>query len=250
MKISEFPRFLKNNFWRITVSVIAISLVVIAVVLGIGFYKAYHWGNNIQLSENLGFRYSQNGGYVYNLKTNEKVIPDVDWVVAPKDNDSIAVFHWGEKRGYFNTKTGEIIVQPKYEAAWMFRSGIGAVALNDSVFFIGLDGKPISDKKFKRIKGEDYLFEGDYCIIKVGSKYGAIDKSGEWVLQPEWEFAENTPQGVLIAWENKMPIYIYDKTDIRPYLKHIEIKGDTIISYTDSIRIYMRDLEIEKREQY
>lgn len=94
MKISEFPRFLKNHFWRITVSVITISIVAIAVFLGIGFYKAYNWENNIQLSENLGFRNNQNGGYVYNLKTNEKVILDVDWVVTPKDNDSIAVFHW------------------------------------------------------------------------------------------------------------------------------------------------------------
>lgn len=249
MKIADFIRFLKNNFWRITISVIAISFVVIAVLISVLTYKDSHAEYNIKISENLGFRYNHhNGGYVYNLKTNEKIIPDVSWVVAPKNNDSIAVFHCGEKRGYFNTKIGEIIVQPKYEAAWLFRSGIGAVALNDSVFFIGLDGKPINNKKFPRIKGEDYLFEGDYCIIKVGSKYGAIDKSGEWVLQPEWEFAESTPQGVLIAWENKMPIYIYDKSDIRPYLRRIEIKGDTIISYTDSIRIYMRDLEIEKRE--
>lgn len=43
-----------------------------------------------------------------------------------------------------------------------------------------------------------------------------------------------------------MPIYIYDKNDIRPFRKRITIKGDTIIADTDSIRIYIRDVGIEK----
>ena len=241
MKLKQLYSWIKCHFWKITVSVIAICSVAVATFIGIAFYISFHGDNNIKISENLEYRYNKGGGYIYNVKTNEKVIPVVDHVVTPKDNDSIAVFHWGKKRGYFNINTGEILVQPKFDAAWLFRSGVGAVVLNDSVFFIGLDGKPISDNKFPRTKGEDYLFEGDYCVIKIGSKYGAIDKSGEWVLEPEWEYIESTPLGILMACVNKMPIFIYDKTDIRPYIDHIVIKEDTVVLYSDSIRTYIKE---------
>lgn len=127
----------------------------------------------------------------------------------------------------------------------MFSSGVGAVAKNDSIFFIGMDGKPIFNKKFKRIKGEDYLYKGDFCIIKSESGYGAIDKSGEWVINPEWDYAEAAENGLLRAWQNGWAVTVYDRDSIMPFPNHIDIKGDTICSYSDSIRIYIRQRNTE-----
>lgn len=237
---------LKNNFWKIIGVVIALSLIAIAILIGVGFYKASHWENNRVLSKKIGYANSYKGGYIYDLETGEKLIPEIDWLVEPQGNDSIGIFHWGDKRGYFNVNTGEIVAQPKYDAAWMFRSGVGAVALNDSIFFIGLDGKPLNNKKFPREKGEDYLFNGEYCIIKIGDKYGAIDKTGEWVLPPNFDYIENTEENILVTWLKDSSTFYYRKDGNFDYPTLIETKGDTLYTYTDSIKVYIRDRRLEK----
>lgn len=236
---------IESKFWKIAY-IIGLSIFTIyGFFVIIAVYYGSHWENKRIISRTLGYYSSNKGGYIYDLATNEIVIPSVDWVVEPKGNDSIAIFHWGDKRGYFNTNNGKIIAQPEYDAAWIFRSGIGGVVKNDSVFFIGLDGKPINDKKFPRIKGVDYVYNGDYCIMKIGTKYGAINKSGEWVIEPEWDYAETMPNGLLTAWQNGWAVTVYDKDSIMPFPNRIKIVGDTIYAYSDSTRIYIRHSELE-----
>lgn len=231
----------KITFWRVIGAIIAIGTVYIALcitffVLGSSNNRKYDQA----ISERLGYYSSYNGGYIYDLQTKEIIIPDVSRYIEPLGNDSIAIFWWGDKRGYFNINSGEIISQPQYDAVWLFSSGVGAVAKDDSIFFIGLDGKPIHNKKFKRIKGEEYLYKGDYCTIKVGDKYGAIDKSGEWVIEPEWDYTEVRANGLLTAWQNGWAVTVYDIDSIMPFPNKIDIIGDTIVSYSDSTRIYIR----------
>lgn len=245
MKIT-FP---KHGIWRILIiaflSFVAVYVLLVQTFFLIVVYKESHWENHHPISGKLGYYRSAKGGYIYDLATNEILIPSVDWVVEPKGNDSIGIFHWRDKRGYFNANSGEIISQPQYEAAWIFRNGVGGVAENDSVFFIGLDGNPINDKKFPRIKGEDYVYNGDYCIMKVGGKYGAINKLGEWIIKPEWDYAEVQPNGLLTAWQNGWAVTVYEKDSIMPFPNQIEIVGDTIYSRSDSLRIYIRHTELE-----
>lgn len=246
VKIKE----LTKKPWRLVLIVI-LSLFSIFVLLVMTFfclavYQESHWENYRPISKRLGYYSSSKGNYIYDLTTKEIVIPSVDWCVEPKGTDSIAIFHWGNKRGYFNVNNGEIIAQPQYEAAWIFRSGVGGVANNDSVFFIGLDGKPINNKKFLRVKGEDYIYNGDYCIMKSGGKYGAINKSGEWVIKPEWDYAETMPNGLLKVWHNGWSVTVYEEDSIMRFPNSVEIFGDTIYTYSDSTRIYIRHSELEK----
>lgn len=236
---------IKSRFWKIAY-IIGLSIFTIyGFCVIVAVYYGSHWENKRIISPTLGYYSSNKGGYIYDLATNEIVIPDVSYIVEPHGCDSIAIFHWGDKRGYFNINNGMIVAQPQYEAAWVFRSGVGGVAKNDSVFFIGMDGKPINDKKFPRIKGVDYVYNGDYCIMKIGTKYGAINKSGEWVIEPEWDYAETMPSGLLTAWENGWAVTIYDKDSIMPFPNRIEVVGDTIYTYSDSTRIYIRHSELE-----
>lgn len=236
----------KVTFRRVIVTIIAIGTIYISLcvaffVLGDANRKEYDW----VISDKLGYHRSKDVRYIYDLHTKEIIIPDVNNYIEPRGNDSIAIFWWGDKRGYFNIYSGEIISQPQYEAAWLFSSGVGAVAKGDSIFFIGLDGKPIHNKKFKRIKGEEYLYKGDYCTIKVGDKYGAIDKNGEWVIQPEWDYTEVWANGLLTAWKNGRSVTVYDRDSIMPFPNRLDIVGDTIYSYSDSTRIYIRQRNLE-----
>lgn len=231
---------INSKVWKIT-CIVGISITtLLGIFLIIAIYRSLHWESKRAISSKLGYYSSYKGGYIYKLATDEIVIPYVDWVVEPKGNDSIAIFRWGDKRGYFNANSGEIIAQPQYDAAWIFRSGVGGVAINDSVFFIGLEGKPINDKKFPRIKGEDYIYNGDYCIMKQGDRYGAIDKAGKWVIEPKWDYVEVSPNGLLSAWQNGWAFTVYDTDSITPFPNEVEIKGDTIYTYSDSIRVYRR----------
>lgn len=234
------------TFWRVVGAIIAIGIVYMAIcitffVVGYPHEGEYDW----QISDNLGYHHSKDISYIYDLQTKEIIIPDVNKYIEPYGNDSIAIFWWGDNRGYFNINSGKIISQPQYDAAWIFSSSVGAVAKGDSILFIGLDGKPIHNHKFKRIKGEDYLYKGDYCAIKVGDKYGAIDKNGEWVIEPEWDYTKVRANGLLTAWENGWAVTVYDKDSIMPFPNHLDIKGDTIYSYSDSIRIYIRQNKLE-----
>lgn len=231
---------LNHKVWKIAVLVGIYIIVAYGICVTVAVYCDSHKEYKRQISDNLGYCHNSKGGYIYDLATEEIIIPSVNWIVEPKGNDSIAIFHWNDKRGYFNINSGEIISQPQYEAAWVFRSGVGGVAKNDSIFFIGLDGKPINNKKFARIKGEDYIYNGDYCVLKIGDKYGAIDKSGEWVIQPEWDYVETTASGLLTAWSNGCAVTIYDKDSIMPFPHRVEIKDDTIYAYSDSLRVYVR----------
>lgn len=239
----------KITFWRIIGTVFVLCVVYISIcitffVVGYPHEGEYDW----TISDNLGYHHSKNDSYIYDLQTKEIIIPDVRKYIAPYDNDSIAIFWWGDKRGYFNINNGEIISQPQYDGAWIFSSGVGAVAKGDSILFVGLDGKPIHNKKFKRIKGEDYLYKGDYCAIKVGDKYGAIDKSGEWVAPPEWDYAEASQYGYVRLWREGIEYDFDSKNDLRKFPKRIELYGDTIYVFiTDSCRTYTRNRNLEYR---
>lgn len=215
--------------------------------MSIGFYEVTNQSNDFPISNNLGYHYSRNNSYVYDLTTKEVIVPNVDYIVPTKGNDSITVFQRQNKRGYINANTGEVIVEPQYEAAWIFRSGVGAVVENDSVHFIGLDGKPINNKRFPYLKGEEYIYIGNFCPIRIGDKYGAIDKHGEWVLQPTWDFVESTPKGLLTAWRNGQQFYANRKDNIRLLPESFTYYGtDTLISCTDSIHIYVRQRQLEE----
>lgn len=240
----------KLTFWRVVGAIIAISAIYMAIcvtffVLG----SSQKWEHDCAISEKLGYHNSSEGGYIYDLQTMEIIIPYVNRYIEPLANDSIAIFWWGDKRGYFNINSGEIISQPQYEAAWLFSSGVGAAAKGDSILFIGLDGKPIHNKKFKRIKGEEYIYKGDYCTIKVADKYGAIDKNGEWVIQPEWDYTEVWANGLLTAWKNGRSVTVYDRDSIMPFPNRLDIVGDTIYSYSDSTRIYIRQRKSDRHPQ-
>lgn len=241
--------FIYKHFWRIICFVIAVCLTFIAGVLIWAMIDEVSYEYDYALSERLGVHRTFKEGYIYDRETKEKVVSNVEFIGEPQPGDSIWVFvqhsifsHWvGGKRGYLNIHTGKVIAEPQFDKAWIFSSGVAAVCKNDSVYFIDTNGKLINDKKFPYAKGHDYLYDGEFCQIKIGDKYGMINKQGEWVVEPIWDFVQrNIVLGKFLLYKdgNRIDVsYVADSIMKAPIL---EFKGDTIFVPSDTTVIYVK----------
>ena len=151
-----------------------------------GYIPSY---NNQYLSRNLTFHegYDYNS-YVFN-REGEKVIKNIHWIAKPLGNDSLVCYRAGKKRGYFNMFTGEIAIKPKYTHAWIFSDGLAAVEEDGWIKFIDATGRVVIDNHLPYLRNMDgYVFHNGYCAVynEHGDRLGLIDKTGEWVLKPEY----------------------------------------------------------------
>lgn len=125
-------------------------------------------------------------GYIYNIHTREKTIRNVAWIAKPTGKDSLVCFSDGKKRGYFNKYTGKVVIEPKYQRAWIFSEGLASVEDEDGfIKFIDGTGKVVLDKKMSYIPDmEGYVFHGGYCVVDTddGELCGLMDKTGKNVL--------------------------------------------------------------------
>ena len=96
-----------------------------------------------------------------------------------------------DKYGYMD-ETGKIVVEPKYtEVYWTYSEGLAAVTLTgeeaESSFlkvggwhFIDKDGNTVIEGPFEQTS---YFSEG-LCWVMEDGKWGLIDTSGQWVVEP------------------------------------------------------------------
>ena len=128
-------------------------------------------------------------GYIYNKRTGEKYLKHVAWIAKPTDKDSLICFSDGKKRGYFSKNTGKVVIEPKYDHAWIFSDGFASVDDGGHIKFIDATGKVVIDKKMAYIPNmEGYVFHGGYCVVDTddGEQCGLMDKKGNIVLPLEY----------------------------------------------------------------
>jgi hypothetical protein len=109
----------------------------------------------------------------------------------------------GNKWGLVN-KNGKEIISPKYEGVCPFVGGLSAVMVGEKWGIIDKSGKEIIPIKYDGIgvykpQGNNYPFKDIPCddledlvregliAIKVGDKYGFVDKSGKVVISPKYD---------------------------------------------------------------
>lgn len=243
------------TFWgklikRIVLAIITISLLIIAVAVVISWIKYENWSHETWLNDIYGYYEDNDEGYIYNFETGEKVLTNINFFYGPrKDGSGVEIFTWKStplpqqryKRGYINTKTAEIIAEPQFDKAWIFRSGVAGVCKNDSVYFIDIKGDCISKQKFPYTIGWDYVYEGDYCVIKINEKYGIINKQGVWVAEPIWDGAsiDLFSSSFHLSRNGNIIEYCFgDESIIR--VPTLEYKGDTIFAHSDTTVVYVK----------
>lgn len=186
-----------------TSAAIIMSLIAFVVVCSVGedIYNTYRSNHhhcdlsNCNDKEWIGgsiYYHNPNEGkkFVYNVKTGEKTIKNVDWIAMPLGNDSLVCFSNGKKRGYFNKNTGKVVIEPKYDHAWIFSDGLASVEEDGYIKFVDTMGKVVIDKKMiYQPQMEGYVFHGGYCIVKTDDEefYGLMDRTGKLILPLEYK---------------------------------------------------------------
>ncbi|MCQ2071578.1 MAG: WG repeat-containing protein [Bacteroidaceae bacterium] len=148
--------------------------------------------SDILKGDNLSARIGRYGQItIIDENTGKAVLKDVkfDWTATP-DNDSLAVFCYNDKRGYFNSFTGKVAIQPQYRRAWFFSCGLAGVQKDGMIGFIDHQGNTIIDFKFPYYGNplSEFVFHDGVCVVADETgQCGVIDTLGNWLIQPEYK---------------------------------------------------------------
>ena len=163
-------------------------------------------------------------GYIFNAETKQKLLKDVKWIALPVGKDSLVCYSNGKKRGYFNKKTGEVVVEPKYDHAWIFSEGVASVDEGGYIKFIDGTGKVVIDKQMAYIPNmEGYVFHGGYCVVDTddGEQCGLMDMTGKIVLP--LEYSKIDPTNDFKLWRvrkgNEMAVFDKELNPIIPFME-------------------------------
>ena len=162
--------------------------------------------------------------YIYNNRTGEKLIKNVKWIAEPNGKDSLVCFSDGKKRGYFSKKTGNVIIEPKYDHAWIFSDGLACVDDGGFIRFIDATGKIVIDNMMLYNPDlEGFVFHGGYCVVSTedGDLYGLMDKTGKYVLPLEYNSIEPLDDYTLWKVEKGKEEGIFDK-EMKPVVPLME----------------------------
>ena len=207
--------------WGMFATSVAIVMSIIALVLVCAFgeegYKRYVRGHHCEVVDcchsqyvgrNIYFHNTGDGkGYIYNSLTGEKTLRHVAWISKPLGKDSLVCFSNGKKRGYFSKHTGKVVIEPKYNHAWVFSEGLASVEEDGFINFIDTKGNVAIDVKLPFFKGMDgYVFHCGYCVVYGDGVdvFGLMDRSGRLVLPCEYSF---------IIKANDQDMWIVEKGD-------------------------------------
>ena len=194
--------------WGLFATSAAVSMAIIAaiIVYGVGSEVCEWYSNNFhscedtncyenyQIYRDIYFHRQDNGkGYIYNVRTHEKLVRPVKQIMRPLDNDSLIGYYTGKKWGYFSMHTGKVIIEAKYDEAWNFSDGLAGVEEGGFVKFIDGTGTTVINKKMAFNPDRDgYVFKKGYCLVDSndGELHGLMDKTGTMALPMEYNKIE------------------------------------------------------------
>ena len=251
----------EGKFAKCVWGMFSISAAILMTILaGIAIYGCYEhferkcrFANYVEekggtyVSSTLGYfpDYDGNKGYIFNKQTREKVLKGVDWIALPLGKDSLVCFSSDKKRGYFNAKNGNVVVEPKYDHAWIFSDGLGAVEEDGRIKFLDSTGKIVIDNGMKYDGTSDgYVFHGGYIAVcaEASEKYGLMDKTGNMVLPLEYDYIDiaNNLEYWRVRKDKQWAVYDKNMNQILPFI-------DGCVYITDSsIDVAMSDHTMRK----
>ncbi len=197
-----------RNWWKSRSKRFRRSIAAILILIPVGFvalvayvYYDSEYGRWSWIDDSLSKNVAVHGFYdykvrAYNRSTGKYTTPKVDWISDAPVNDSLAVYAIPDKRGYLSANTGRIVIDARlnnYCKAWVFSEGLAAVMKDGKIGFINARNEVVIPFKFDYtykcgMYDIGYLFHNGYCIMSdKDGKFGLIDKSGNWVVEPEYD---------------------------------------------------------------
>ncbi len=141
--------------------------------------------------------------YQFYMKDNLQISPAFCHYSESKDEDILLVIDEEDhKRKYIDRTSGTpMMIAGEYDHAWRFSEGKAAVCVNGKLGFIDKHGKYIIEPLFAYSSNPrygldqynrqlehfvDFTFNEGLCpMVGSNNKYGLIDKSGIWRLEPK-----------------------------------------------------------------
>lgn len=189
-----------------------------------------------QLSDNVCFYSSEYSYYGYLADSNErKILDKITWIACPLEGDSLVCYSNGSQRGYFNIATGQTVVKPTYDHAWVFSNGLAAVEKNNRIHFIDAKGNTVIDRNLAyRSYDDGYVFHQGHCAVRdsTGQYMGLIDTRGNWVVAPHYENITPVDSFWHIQGSNEEAILSFAMDTIMPFANISYEFYDTLIVAT------------------
>ena len=190
--------------------------------------------------------YSNGKSNIINPVTKKVIVKDIDWChySDETDEDPIVLFAKNGKRGFCNTVTDEVIVEPTtYTKAWIFSEGLAAVEKNGYIGFVNTSGKVAIGFRFS-YRGNpltEFVFHNGHCVVADSSnKLGVIDQRGRWVIKPLYDNVELARDYAIV----------YKDGDFKKQIAfNGEIMQDGIIDYINNLYYDVSYTDLQTGEQ-
>lgn len=127
--------------------------------------------------------------------------------ICPYRN-GLAAFSVGESWGLLD-QNGNVVLEPVYEWIDGFSEGLASVRSHDEKTGY-VDRKGVLVLPFKYDSGRD--FSEGVAPVAVGDKWGYIDSSGQWLLEPQFAEAYPFHAGVAIVQDDHRSLRLISRT--------------------------------------
>jgi len=160
-------------------------------------------------------------GFVKNAD-GKKTITNIDWIAMPNGKDSLICYKTGKLRGYFNMKTGEPVVKPRYSHAWVYSDGLACVDDGGWVKFIDSAGNVVIDTHVPndRYYGR-HVFHNNLCVVPRSDldAVGLMGRDGRWVLEAEYDNIGLVDSLWIVTKGHEQSVMTSDLETIIPFTK-------------------------------
>jgi len=131
-------------------------------------------------------------------------------VIKPQYDEGLT-YHDGytavrlDSKWLFLDSTGKTITAAIYDDAIGFSNGLAAVAKNNLYGFINTSGETVIPFQFSNARS---FAEGLAPAANTKGYWGYIDKKGEWVVKPVYDFTDNFENGEARVIKGQKVFYI------------------------------------------
>lgn len=163
-----------------------------------------------------------------------QVIVEAPCRIIEEFDDDIAICTNFLKSGYIN-REGKIIVEPKYSTQECvgFSEGLTTLKENGTVGYVDKTGHFVIKPQFE----SSLLFHEGFAAAQSDKKWGFIDKTGKFVIKPQFESSRSFYEGLAATQKDGKWGFIdkIGKFVIEPKFDHVRVFHEDMASVANTI---------------